>query len=181
MPGCTSKRAGGPARVLGIDPGGVHIGLAEFVESPKTDQGWACERAWEETWWGGLEAVEEMLPRLDVVAMEIFRLYPDKANEQTGSEMETSQFIGAVKLLVQQHNRTLDLMGASGLAVELVMQPASIQEPMKSVLRSRKIKSTAKGSKAGGHALSAELHGWYFLTQTGLTSAWGESKRKAKR
>ena len=154
---------------------------------------WECVDAQEWSPMDFADALGETLlaGEIETLVIERFRLYGDKANEQVGSEFETAQLIGILKYLVRLNNlhverhRVLDEKhdaGTSGgvlLACEqrggscqdgtpyrhvtLALQMADIKKPTTGILRSRKIKSTAKRLSAGGHAFDAELHGWYYI------------------
>lgn len=150
----TARKA--TAEILAVDPGGVHVGVAMFREDPDSEYGWEC-------WWVKefdpetfVTWLETSLPRFDVVAVELFRLYEDTAKSLIGSEMETSQLIGVIKYLV---NPSL---------AALSMQPAAWQQPTLGILRAKNLRSKAKAERAGGHCLSAELHGWAYLIRSGL-------------
>lgn len=136
-------------RLLAIDPGDVHCGMALF----HGDRG--CQQAWELDPPGCLRYVRGSLEdgELDVLIIEKFVLYPWKAQEQAYSQMLTCQLIGALKAA----------WAWWGGECELVEQGATIKKPTVGVLRSRKVASKAKQSKAGGHAFDAELHGYYYL------------------
>ena len=146
------------AEIVAIDPGGEHVGVAMFREAPDSKYGWEC-------WWVKefqpgpfVDWFQVELPRFDVVVYEIFRLYEDKAMSLIGSEMETSQLIGVIKYLAGQ----APLASVTG-------QPAAWQQPSLGILRSLGMPSKAKADRAGGHCLSAELHGWAYLIRSGLT------------
>ena len=152
--------------LISIDPGDKHVGVAWFsnresISAP--ERGWACvdTMEWEPEpfadWFQGLVDTD----KIDIVVFEKFRLYPDKAAQQTGSEFETSQLIGIIKYIVRRHN---DQPGAK--QIEIVKQPAEIQQPTQGILRTRRIKSTSKQQGTGTHTLSAELHGWHFVLRT---------------
>lgn len=161
---------------LAIDPGEEHCGLAWFVKDP--DTGWACTMTREVKPDTGTDLVAQALlyGDLDWIAMERFILFPDLAAAQTRKEMLTSEQIGAIKWLHrlnQQHieahqaglPRACNGEGCLQVPVRLSMQPADVQKPMLGVLRKRGIKSTSKQEKTGPHTLSAELHGWYYVTK----------------
>lgn len=163
--------------MVAIDPGGQHTGWAEFTRDPGS-QIWRCVRACE-------HVPDEATDRLgggmlnaewQTIVIEEFRLYPDKAMEQTGSTMPTCEQIGAMKFahrLACRHYRDQFEHGVTATdkapwqnEPELVMQPAAIQTPTAAVLRARGIKSAAKRLGAGPHARSAELHGWHWIIRT---------------
>lgn len=159
-----------PARVLAIDPGGEHVGIASFEEcfdtlgESQAGTGWRCIAAVEKPpvdamWW-----VHANLNRFDVMVIEEFRLYPQMANTLIGSSMETSQLIGALHWEAERRNFDRD----PGDRLQIAMQPADFKNTATGLLRSKKMKSTAKTAKTGGHALDAELHGWGYLFKTGL-------------
>lgn len=157
-----ARKSGDDVRILAVDPGGVHVGLAWFEDFPQLPAGWQCTRAEEIT---NEELYRELAEgtmladaELDAVIVERFNLYPDIAPSLTGQEMTTSELIGALQLACMQ------------LKIPLIRQPAAWQQPTQGVLKSLKMKSTAKQNKAGPHAFSAELHGWAYLFRSGVTT-----------
>lgn len=178
-------------RMIAVDPGDVHVGVAFFETwlDPDLDEGWDCVDTQEMSPEEFEDALLETLidGDIDIFVGEKFNLYEDKAMAQVGSEMRTSQMIGVIKYLLRQqeiHASAHDDAVAQGkvMTCELqgqrcedpekpthkhvvqVWQPASVQAPTKGILRARKIKSTAKRNKDSlGHQVSAELHGWYYL------------------
>ena len=148
-------------RILAIDPGDVHVGLADFIEDPSNEvMGWSCTDASEITHEDAMQrlAHPDKLNAYDAVIVERFSLYPDVAMSLTGKEMLTAELVGAIRL-------------ACMIAVVPVFkQPASWQQPVQGVLRHLRLGSTAKRQKAGPHAFSAELHGWAYLMRAGVTT-----------
>lgn len=137
--------------VIAVDPGDVHVGLAMTSTAGGVT-------AWE-------ESNEDAVPNMDgrvaalrrgghrvVLVLEGFSLYDDKAKDQVGSRMLTSQMIGGMKEVARRH-------GAS--AVE---QGASIKKPLRAQLRARGIKLVGHGP----HAVDAELHLYYRLLRSGF-------------
>ena len=156
-------------RVLAIDPGDVHVGMAYF-EDPR------CLEAWEYAPDQALDYVRDMLRcgRIDTLVIEEFRLYPWRARAQAFSQMLTCEMIGALKIAWRWY-------GVDN-GIELAVQSAQIKEPTSNILRARKVPSVAKRSRAGGHAFDAELHGHYYLEHRkadGLTVA--EATKKASK
>ncbi len=137
------------ARIVAIDPGEIHVGVALFL-------GDKCYEAYEVTPDELFKRLETWLEgdAIDVLVVESFQLYEDKAMDQVGSEMGTCECIGVIKYL---HSRL------AGPGVTLVMQPAGIKEATASILRRKKRVSLAKSRRAGGHAFDAELHGWKWI------------------
>lgn len=178
--------------LLAIDPGDVHVGMALFTKD-RTDQDtgygpWRCRTAYERGWADGLDEVAMLMidGLLDHLVVERFQLYPDLAQEQAGSDMLTSQWIGAATWLVHanedhllRHRKARDLAkrldcDPTGLGcsirirhVEYALQQAAIKKPITGVLRARKIASMARRNKTGGHAQDAELHGYKRLYDLG--------------
>lgn len=154
-------------RILAIDPGGVHVGMATFEDG-------GCTRAWEEAPANSLDYVRRALAagEVDVLIIEEFRLYPWLAQTMSYSDFPTVQLIGAIKFLWATCGATV--FDGEKTTCELVMQAATIKDPTRNVLRGRGIKSQAKKSKAGGHAADAELHGWHWMLR------WQERKGKGK-
>lgn len=167
-PGFNNDSTAPLATVLAIDPGGTHVGLAWFLETPGNPPGWGCHHTTETTpdelgaVLRGMDLQHRHRP--DVLVYERFQLYPEMANTLIGSEMETSQCIGVIKHYAKQWGMTA-----------IVGQPASYQQTAIGLLRARSMKSTAKQQKTGPHALSAELHGWAYLFRDNLTTE-GEPK-----
>lgn len=150
-------------RLVSVDPGGAHVGVCCFGRDEAGK--WACFWAAEMTPLQFEDWLSEQMvySTIDILVVEQFTLYPDKAMAQTGSDMPTSQLIGVIKY-IHRH--------MAGVAarwprpdVELVLQPASIQKPTLGILKRRKVQSTAKKMRAGEHALSAELHGYYYILE----------------
>ena len=154
-----------PVKILAIDPGDEHVGMAEFVDrmdDPDSGKmGWECTDATEATRKGFFERLDVLHARglgtYDAIIIERFTLYPDVALSLTGQEMLTSEMVGAVEMLCRLHD------------VPFIKQPASWQQPTRGMLKHLKLKSTAKRMKAGPHAFSAELHGWAYLMRSGVT------------
>lgn len=159
--------------IIAIDPGDKHVGWATFVDGSCT-LGIECEPD------QALDALHHAITTgiVTTIVVENWRLYGDKAAKQVGSEMLTSQMIGAVKWQVRQHNATVASIAAArkvdepdwdgsmddlGLRyVDLVLQPADIKEPTRAVLRRLKIAPTAPKTP-GDHCRDAELHGWHYI------------------
>jgi hypothetical protein len=139
--------AGVQMRLIAIDPGERHVGVAAFL-------GTECIEAWESGREEFYLELVELLGRgvVDVVVYETFQLYADKALAQTGSEMGTCECIGVIKYLCGRWPE-----------VRLVGQPAMIQEGTRSILRAKRVVSFAKRERRGPHAFSAELHGQYYI------------------
>lgn len=147
--------------LVAVDPGGVHVGVAVFR---KRTSGWRC------IWAGEMTPVlfEDWLTDkldsgdIDVLVVEEWKLFADKAAQQIGSHMETSQLIGSIKYICR---RAIPKWPSDRF--QLVWQSPNIKIPTKSVLRSRGVKSTAKQLKVSGdHASDAELHGYYYILRT---------------
>lgn len=133
-------------QIVAIDPGGAHVGWAEGLTDP-TEIVQVHELDPE----GAINRAETLFPVTDVVVIESFTLYPDKARLLVGSDMPTSQLIGALRYLAR----------ANGC--EIVMQPASIKTPTLSVLRHRGVGLEAVRLRKGGHAKDAETHLHHYL------------------
>lgn len=155
--------------IWAVDPGDVHVGIARFREDDET---WECTEAKE---FGHDEAADLIAAHLamgvlDVLVVERFALYADKATQQIGSEMLTAQLIGVIRFVHRTYldNRAKRRSEKTFIAGELAalretvleFQPASIQKPTTAICRAKGIKSEAKGN---AHAKSAELHGWHYI------------------
>lgn len=135
-----------PPRVLAIDPGERHCGMAWFIDGKCTQ---AIERL------PGECIIQVRLDlevrAIDVLVVEEYRLYPWKAAQQAFSQIKTIEVIGVLRYLFAIHGTD---------AMTWVEQGASIKEPTQGILRAKGLKKRAKGSQ---HALDAELHGYYYL------------------
>lgn len=178
--------------IIAVDPGDKHVGVA-FFDRADNKWGWECLDAQEATPNEFLDNLAETIindTELETVVYEIFRLYPDKAQDQVGSEMETSQMIGALKWMLRVHNAhatrhqeaeqgggllTCELVGGAChdpekqiRPIHVVGQRADIQDPTRGILKHKGIKSVGRQVKRenpgwGDHVISAELHGWHYL------------------
>ena len=137
------------SRVVSIDPGGAHVGWCEArVDSVGTV---VVDHIVEMSPQESIHAAERTFPTADVVVIERFALYPDKAKMLVGSEMETSQLIGVLKYLARLNE------------CELVIQPASIKVPTESLMRHRGVRHAAVTRRVGGHAKDAETHLFHYV------------------
>ena len=143
-------------RVLAIDPGDAHVGMAEFEEG-------RCVQAWEENPAQSLYYAQSMMReyRIDALVIESFELYPWKAQQQAFSQLRTCQLIGAFKLLFVS-NGTMEITGQHPPFL-WYQQKATIKKPIAAKLKARGIPLLADESGSGGHARDAEWHGYHFL------------------
>lgn len=188
--------------LIAVDPGARWTGVAFFDRLSVGGSGDPMELGWECT--GVVEFDHEndefidslaesiMANEVPILVYEKWRLYEDKAIEQTGRQFEEVQLIGQMKFVVRRHNEhcylhtralnagqitTCELRGAScqdkdigWLPTLMVEQPAEIQKPTAGILRGKGIKSVAKPVAAReyggrGHVVSAELHGWRYILE----------------
>lgn len=146
-------------RALFIDPGDVHVGMAEFLEI-KPDV-WACVNTWEIGPILGEEMVANIIEqdRHAIIGYERWRLFGHLAQQQAGSEFRAVQFIGVLKYL---HRRN---PGTS----QLVVQDPNVQQVAERLAKLREVPLYSVTQKHGNHAKSAELHGFYYFTSRGLS------------
>lgn len=161
--------APGQLRVLAVDPGDKHVGMAVGLAfaRPDPDTGGVVAEdelvvAFEVGHIDGLFAIDTAVNAgwVDILVIEDWRLYRDKMEEQVGSRCETARFLGGVEHLVRKYNRFAESTGDPN-RVELIEQPASVQAPAKEKLREYRMGRTSKPDQ--GHALSAELHFWHLI------------------
>lgn len=147
-PWCLTNGEASMHRLLAVDPGEEHCGLAMFENGAVA---WVAETDPNEC----VEVVRSHLQEglLNVLVVEDYRLYPDKAQQQGYSQMKTVRLIGVLEYLWKTH-------GGGCVYTE---QNADIKKPTKAMLRRKGVKSVAKANKAGGHCLDAELHGHRYL------------------
>lgn len=175
--GAVSRETATPRFLLAIDPGGgkdgksgksqEHVGWAEFEQTP---DGWRCIRAteYDKDQAADLFAAQTFGRVFDTVVIERFVLYPDAVSFQVGSDFPASQLIGVLCYLVRIANGRHRQDGLP--EIELVMQPAAVQHPktgaINAYLAKHGVSLTSVTTKAGGHAKSAELHGWHHIVRT---------------
>ena len=131
-------------KFISFDPGDVHVGVAVF------DQG-RCVQCMEQTPLGSLKMLLGLLKdkELDHVVIERYQLYPNKAMLQSGSDMLTSQLIGAMRALAWLYD------------VPVTLQQAALKKPTEALIRRRNIERLSFGK--GDHAKDAESHGYTYL------------------
>lgn len=153
-----------PSRMVSIDPGDVHVGVAAWH---RTLEAWECTLAVEMTPETAVEYLSRELlqGRVDLVVVEDFRLQPDKAMAQVGSDMPTAQLIGVIKYLVGGLANAKSRWPSQ--PVELILQQPTIKNPTDSIRRAKSHEFRAKlDGVTGDHATDAELHGLYHLWKT---------------
>ena len=143
--------------IIAIDPGSGHNGIAIFAVMVGED-GVArleCRLTTEHTpeglfdslgVWGAAHGNSKL--GFDVMVVEKFVLYPEKAASLSWSTLGTVEVIGVLRERCRQDGTAF------------VMQPASIKKATEGQLKARGIVLKSRGS--GGHAKDAELHGWHF-------------------
>lgn len=143
-------------RFIAIDPGDVHCGVAYFEDQ---ECRWATEYSpsgllllLEDCRLGYGLGPNERAVDLQGLVVERFQLYGDRMGAQVGSDMLTSQLIGALRL-------EADLAGWW-----MVQQQAALKTPTENLIRHRGI--TLRSLGHGGHARDAETHGFTFLWKT---------------
>ncbi|QWY83829.1 holliday junction resolvase [Microbacterium phage PermaG] len=145
---------------LAIDPGDVHVGLAEFT---RIEGVWYCT-------WAGEKTPDEFLEwyvdglrvsRWVYVVIESWKLFPQAAPIYVGSDMPTSRLIGAIRSLA----RFIPIdTGWFDEPTPTHLQDPQIKIPTRGVLKRRKLRSVAKIMGIPlDHASDAELHGYKFL------------------
>lgn len=144
------KRKDPPPPMIAVDPGDVHVGVSYFDGTGK------CRWAREFGPLGFLIWLNQYLPilRIGVLVVERYQLYPNKAAQQHGSDMLTSQLIGAIRWIGHQHG------------IPVVQQQAALKVPTESLINHRGVERKSLGE--GGHAKDAETHGHCYLWKTRL-------------
>lgn len=155
-------------RFLAVDPGDVHVGLAEFTRF-EVNGPWIC------TWAAEMDPVH-FLPwfverlrqdRWEHVVVEEWRLFPQAAPMYVGSDMPTSRLIGAIHALaafIPDDGAWFDD------PVHVWLQSPQIKTPTRGWLRKRKMQSVAGILRVtADHARDAELHGYKWLIDHGGT------------
>lgn len=136
--------------VVSIDPGEVHCGVVWWFTED------SCVDIFEYLPYDLFKAVRlsmELGPKIDVMVVESFHLYPWKSAEQGFSQLKTVETIGVLRYLAFQYE------------IEFVEQPALIKKPAAGQMRGRGVTNEAVAQHKGGHCSDAYLHGWYYLNK----------------
>lgn len=145
-------------RILAIDPGEKHCGLAYFED---TDSEWHVVSSWEEEPDECVMTAYRLMTEegLNVLVVEEFRLYPWKSEQQGFSQIKTVEVIGVLRYL---HMRAAALLEGHGAlpVTEWREQGASIKKPTAAICNAKGIKTTPKSNR---HMKDAQLHGWYYI------------------
>jgi hypothetical protein len=143
-----------------VDPGDRYVGVAVFERDAKQDA-WSCVDAFTLDVESDADVREKFYAwllyliqsrQLRILGYEVWRLYNDKAEEQTGSEFEATQMIGVFKWLAWNYRHRVEVVR---FLPDFKKATAGILEKRGVVLQSRKRKTY------GDHAYDAELQGYY--------------------
>lgn len=138
-------------RLLSVDPGEVHCGMAYFEDSADA---WHVVSSWEATPEECFEQVVGfMRDDLEVLVVEGFWLYPWKSEEQAFGQVKTVEIIGVLRYL---HGKAVE----NGRDIEWVEQKATIKKPTAAICNAKGIKTYPRSN---GHMKDAQLHGWYHI------------------
>lgn len=170
----------GAIRLIAVDPGDRHCGVASFsVSQARTAR---CERSievtpatlvdlFEQDMFHKIGQVERgvLSPEpVDVFVVEQFRLYPWMAREQGYSDFPTSRLIGKLEYLAERSGTRLYLQGADikkrSIAqvrrwVDDVPPPQRGSDPEIVRLSSGRYDFVGRNQ----HCRDAVAHGWYWL------------------
>lgn len=145
-----------------IDPGESKCGVAVFVEgrcaqAVRSTPDECLDKLWEHLSYTGFT-------RPVAIVLEQFALRADLAAQQTGSQMGTSQMIGAIRWMARHHGVPVQM--------QTPRQAHSINDPRntKAVLHDwpqRKYRSYGQGADAK----MAELHGYFRISTSMRTEA----------
>lgn len=161
---------GGPndkvQQVLALDPGERHTGMATWTvgnrepcltrEEMKAHVAYGEVKAREVDTEKVMPLYEKIVPKVGVVVIEAYRLYPDKAEAQSYAAMGTSELIGAMRWVAHR------------AGTPVVMQPAAIKNVTRKQCKARSVPLVHRSV----HAQDAMLHLWYFLLREELDGDW---------
>lgn len=127
---------------LAIDPGDIHVGWCFHHPTPA----WVVETGE----WTPTETCDQLVRLLtrdevDEIIVEEFVLYEKDIGKQAWSKLQTSQLIGAIKLI------------AYWFRIPIIEQGAYIKKPTRAQLRGRGITQVGRNI----HEKDAELHLYY--------------------
>ena len=131
--------------IFAVDPGDKHVGIAEW----NLNWGRYEMRSWEIDADKAPAWIDRRLTSgVQTLVIEEFKLYKGKATAQAGSNMLTSEMIGALKWIASVYN------------VPVVLQPAAIKVPTRAQCVARNLEWKDRRSN---HASDARLHAFYYL------------------
>lgn len=153
-----------PEYTYAIDPG-ESVGIARTYEHPATYDTLDLSHYYAATTVqiGTFEEQFErsiQTERVDLIIVEEYRIYPDKAQMHIGQPLITAELIGAIKWMAKRQD------------IPLVEQPAGIKATTAAVLKGRGFKSIGNTL----HARDAEKHLWYYV----LNGKGSQSTNKRK-
>lgn len=153
-----------PIRMLSVDPGEEHNGVCAWIGA---EVSWVTEMKpydfLDSLWrWAQPGYLGEY--GFDVLVIEDFRLYPNRAVEQGYSQMGTPKVIGAAEWIMRSLRREQDV----------ILQGASIKKATYAQLQARGVKLRGQND----HMRDAEVHGYYFIRSGGLEK-WQQSKKSS--
>lgn len=150
-------------RILAIDPGEVHVGMA-YGEGADDGSEFDIVKVWEATPLDAVVEVREWLEEeIDYLSVEDYRLYPDKMQAQGFSQLRTVRLIGVFEYLAGEAVKR----GSRVTYYEVLA--ANYKKATLGMLRRLEIPSLAKQEKRGGHAFDAETLAWHtYLKHKGV-------------
>lgn len=142
-------------RVLALDPGS-RVGWAAADVDPVTGE-WDNLTHGITELWPMSDKVDEVAGNYDLIVIEDWRLYPDKAKTMVGSSFPSVQFIGAVKGSARRAGTKVVLQGAA--------TKTSADKTMKAVRPELYELVTRPVAHDDGHDQDALRHLWFWTTK----------------
>lgn len=124
-------------------------------------------------------AITDLIARytVDVVVLEQYRLYSNKAESQINSEMETSKLLGYLEMILQDYNKKYELQMASQVKRrfnnKILVYKGYIE-------KSGKNRYSVRGTHISGHAIDALRHALYYNTKERIKRNAKKTRSKTK-
>lgn len=131
------------SKLIAIDPGEKHNGIAELVNS----DGWVLTSLLTLDQEGVADRLEDQALTRVLVVIEEYRLYPWLLQQQGYSAVKTVEMIGVVRHICRRREW------------RLVEQPATIKKPAAGWMQRKGIDHQGKNQ----HERDAEMHAYHYL------------------
>lgn len=187
-------------RILAIDPGEEHVGLAwgcrdfyrsdgllEFANSPKAEMapvwvlrapGWRVVETEEVTSDFFIPWFYTNYWRFDLITAEDYRIYPDQAAKHIGRQVHTARMLGFIENVIRVHNQghATPCPENPRLEIEFDSNMKSSTAPIPGIMKRLGVKpvsprgASKERGSTGDHQRMAELHLWKTLIKKSLVS-----------
>lgn len=175
------RQSNADVRILGVDPGERHVGVA-----------WGCRYCDDDgnpipPGWRVVET-EEMTPEVfvrwfwlnfrefDIITAENYRIYANQAAKHVGRQVDTARLLGFMDYSIQMHNWTLELAREAGdqdirhREIQWDSNMKQSTDAIPALMKHMGVKPVSP--KSPDHQRSAEKHLWRTLVKQGLINGF---------